>query len=283
MRRRRGLERISAATVGLMGRTPDYMNVTFAGFAARRDLGGLRQANARGRRQPGPVPEAPGPRRHLAHPHHRPAHRRQGDGYADRRQPGHAAQGGRDRDAASSCAGPHPGHARALRRRARRLPGPPVPAEAHRGLRALLRHPGRHSRADLPLPRQHLRPGRGSVRPAVVDALRRAGRLRHLRRRRGAPGPPVHRRRVDSTTPSASRASSGTSCSRRPSARRRSWSSPTAWPAHGRGHQRPEPGHAGDAGRAAQLRRGDAQRRAPLPPSTAATRATACCSPTTGR
>ena len=33
-RRRRGLERIAEATVGLMGRTPDYMNVTFAGFAA---------------------------------------------------------------------------------------------------------------------------------------------------------------------------------------------------------------------------------------------------------
>ena len=33
-RRHRGLARIAEATVGLMGRTPDYMNVTFAGFAA---------------------------------------------------------------------------------------------------------------------------------------------------------------------------------------------------------------------------------------------------------
>jgi 4-hydroxyphenylacetate 3-monooxygenase len=32
-RRHRGLVRIAEATVGLMGRTPDYMNVTFAGFA----------------------------------------------------------------------------------------------------------------------------------------------------------------------------------------------------------------------------------------------------------
>ena len=32
-RRHRGLARIAEATVGLMGRTPDYMNVTFAGFA----------------------------------------------------------------------------------------------------------------------------------------------------------------------------------------------------------------------------------------------------------
>lgn len=37
-RRNRGLARISEATVGLMGRTPDYMNVKFACFAARRDV-----------------------------------------------------------------------------------------------------------------------------------------------------------------------------------------------------------------------------------------------------
>lgn len=36
-RRHRGLERIAEYSVGLMGRTPDYMNVTFAGFAGRRD------------------------------------------------------------------------------------------------------------------------------------------------------------------------------------------------------------------------------------------------------
>ncbi len=35
-RRHRGLARISESTVGLMGRTPDYMNVTFAGFAGER-------------------------------------------------------------------------------------------------------------------------------------------------------------------------------------------------------------------------------------------------------
>jgi 4-hydroxyphenylacetate 3-monooxygenase len=37
-RRNRGLARISEATVGLMGRTPDYMNVKFACFAARHDI-----------------------------------------------------------------------------------------------------------------------------------------------------------------------------------------------------------------------------------------------------
>jgi 4-hydroxyphenylacetate 3-monooxygenase oxygenase component len=37
-RRNRGLARIAEATVGLMGRTPDYMNVKFACFAARRGI-----------------------------------------------------------------------------------------------------------------------------------------------------------------------------------------------------------------------------------------------------
>jgi len=36
-RRHRALQRIAEYTVGLMGRTPDYMNVTFAGFAGRAD------------------------------------------------------------------------------------------------------------------------------------------------------------------------------------------------------------------------------------------------------
>ena len=36
-RRHRGLEWIAEFSVGLMGRTPDYMNVTFAGFAGRDD------------------------------------------------------------------------------------------------------------------------------------------------------------------------------------------------------------------------------------------------------
>ena len=35
-RRHRGLQRIAESSVGLMGRTPDYMNVTFAGFAGER-------------------------------------------------------------------------------------------------------------------------------------------------------------------------------------------------------------------------------------------------------
>jgi 4-hydroxyphenylacetate 3-monooxygenase oxygenase component len=49
-RRIRGLSRLSEATVGLMGRTPDYMNVKFASFAARwqdwRGADGHNQAGA---------------------------------------------------------------------------------------------------------------------------------------------------------------------------------------------------------------------------------------------
>jgi 4-hydroxyphenylacetate 3-monooxygenase len=36
-KRHRGLQRTAEFSVGLMGRTPDYMNVTFAGFAGRAD------------------------------------------------------------------------------------------------------------------------------------------------------------------------------------------------------------------------------------------------------
>jgi 4-hydroxyphenylacetate 3-monooxygenase len=48
-RRNRGLSRISEATVGLMGRTPDYMNVKFACFAARHAMwAGPDQGNEEG-------------------------------------------------------------------------------------------------------------------------------------------------------------------------------------------------------------------------------------------
>ena len=37
LRRHRALRRVAEFSVGLMGRTPDYMNVTYAGFAGRSD------------------------------------------------------------------------------------------------------------------------------------------------------------------------------------------------------------------------------------------------------
>src|SRR5882724_8101955 len=36
-RRHKALRRVAEYSVGLMGRTPDYMNVTYAGFAGRSD------------------------------------------------------------------------------------------------------------------------------------------------------------------------------------------------------------------------------------------------------
>ncbi|HQT77165.1 MAG TPA: 4-hydroxyphenylacetate 3-hydroxylase N-terminal domain-containing protein, partial [Rhodopila sp.] len=37
LRRHKALRRVAEFSVGLMGRTPDYMNVTYAGFAGRSD------------------------------------------------------------------------------------------------------------------------------------------------------------------------------------------------------------------------------------------------------
>jgi 4-hydroxyphenylacetate 3-monooxygenase len=48
-KRARGLTRIAEATVGLMGRTPDYMNMKYASFAATHaDWGGAAGSNAQG-------------------------------------------------------------------------------------------------------------------------------------------------------------------------------------------------------------------------------------------
>ena len=46
-RRRRAFELIAGATAGMMGRTPDYLNVTFACFAGRADVW-ARRGNERG-------------------------------------------------------------------------------------------------------------------------------------------------------------------------------------------------------------------------------------------
>ena len=51
-------QRIAEFTVGLMGRTPDYMNVTYAGFAGRADEWAA-NGNERGAGQPGRVSEVP--------------------------------------------------------------------------------------------------------------------------------------------------------------------------------------------------------------------------------
>ena len=84
-----GLARISELSMGVMGRLPDYMNVTFAGFAGeRRATGGARRPRTR-RAAPtsSGLPEAAAPQRHLAHPHDRPPDidRVKDDDFADNR------------------------------------------------------------------------------------------------------------------------------------------------------------------------------------------------------
>ena len=77
----RGLARISEATVGLMGRTPDYMNVKFACFAARRSDVGRRRTggNEEGRaRTWSAFQRRLAARGHLPHAHDHPPHHRQG-------------------------------------------------------------------------------------------------------------------------------------------------------------------------------------------------------------
>ena len=139
-----------------MGRTPDYMNVTFAGFAGERGAWVGPRGQQRGRpRQPRHVPEATRPRGPLADPHHRAPDGRPGEGPIVRRQPGAAAQGRRDRRPASSCA------ARASWPRWRRSPTRPPSTRACRfrptptsNYALELRHPDGHTRTDLPVPRQ---------------------------------------------------------------------------------------------------------------------------------
>ena len=122
-RRHRGLARIAEATVGLMGRTPDYMNVKFAGL--RRDAGSDWAGRGRSatRRAPDNLvafQKRLRARRHLADPHDHPPDHRQGDRLPDRRQPGAPAQGRRDRGRHRRARRPHPGHAGSVRRRASR-------------------------------------------------------------------------------------------------------------------------------------------------------------------
>src|SRR5258706_12096298 len=49
-RRHKALRQVAEYSVGLMGRTPDYMNVTFAGFAGRPDEWGVAGNEARAER-----------------------------------------------------------------------------------------------------------------------------------------------------------------------------------------------------------------------------------------
>ena len=94
-RRHRGLERTPRLSVGLMGRTPDYMNVTFAGFAGERRA----WLGPDGRNEEG-VANLAAFQHQLAREDiclthtHRAPDRRPGSRPGVRRQPGAPAQGG---------------------------------------------------------------------------------------------------------------------------------------------------------------------------------------------
>ena len=194
-RRHAGLVRLSEGSMGIMGRTPDYMNMKFAAFASAPKV----WAGADGRNERGARNIVAFQRRlaradiSLTHTIIQPTIDKRTDSQ-DRRQQGHRPQGRRDGRRHHRARGEGAGHARALRRRAGGLSGP-ADSGRRQGICAGLRHPARHAGPEVPVPRFGRGAGRRSVRQAAVVALRRAGCLLHLRRRAGAVGPRVHRRR----------------------------------------------------------------------------------------
>ena len=221
-RRHRGLVRIAESTVGLMGRTPDYMNVTFAGFAGERGA----WLGPDGRNEEG-VANLQAFQRQLAREDiclthtivHPTIDRAKDTSFADNPVPLHKVAD--TEHGIVVRGGAHPRHAGAVRRRDRGVPRPPAAAGRHRPLRAQLLHPDGHAGPHLPVPRQRVHARRRSVRPAAVLPLRRAGRVRDLRRRRGARATGCSSTATwTSTTGSCCPPRGGrTSCSRPPSAR----------------------------------------------------------------
>ena len=192
-RRRRAVELTAALTAGMMGRTPDYLNVTFACFAGRSDVW-ARRGNDAGRRQHRRLPARDARPRPLddALDHEPPGRPHEARGRPGCRRGG-AAQDRRDRDPHHGARRADAGDAGAVRRRAHDLSGLGHPP-AGRALRALVRDPDGHARAEVHLPRLVLEAARPVRLPALV-ALRRDGRGGDLRRRRGAEEPRVPRRR----------------------------------------------------------------------------------------
>ncbi len=194
-RRRHGLVRIAESTVGLMGRTPDYMNVTFAGFAGERNAWagpGSRNEEGVANLQSFQTQLA---REDLSLTHtiiHPTIDRLKDSTFAGNPVPLHKVA---DMEHGIVVRG-----ARILATLApfadeiAVYPGHPLPPGAPDTYALELLHPRQHARPDLPLPRQRLHPGCRSVRPSAVVPVRRAGRVRDLRRRRGAARSGVHRR-----------------------------------------------------------------------------------------
>jgi hypothetical protein len=151
-RRRRAFEIVASLSGGTMGRTPDYLNVTFACFAGRSDVWARpRQRGARRepRRLPGaharprPVDDA-----RADEPDGGPLQARGRAGHG----PGLAPQGLRDGRPHRRARRADARDAVALRRRPARLPRVRHPP-AGRPLRAELRGPDRHAGPEVHLPR----------------------------------------------------------------------------------------------------------------------------------
>ena len=192
-RRRRAFELIASSTGGMMGRTPDYLNVTFACFAGASSVW-ARRGNEQGAANLVAYHELMrdcdlSTTHSIMNPQ------------VDRSKPEADQAAG---EVALHKIGETDTHivvrgARmlatlgALRRRPEHLPGLRHPP-AGRQLRARLRGADGHARPEADLPRL-VRPPAVALRLPAVVAVRRDGLRRHLRRRRGAEGPRVPRRR----------------------------------------------------------------------------------------
>ena len=186
---RRGLRRPDGPDAGLPQRHVRRVRRRACGVDRRR------WAQHRRSRPPRRLPAATGPRRSLADAHDHPPDGGPGDRPDVRRQRRAAAQGRHDGARDRRAWRAHPGDPGAVRRRARRVPGPPAAARRAARVRAQLQHPDGHPGARVPVPRQRLGTRQRPLRPSAVGPLRRAGRVRDLRRRRGAARAGVHRRR----------------------------------------------------------------------------------------
>ncbi len=183
---------VAEYSVGLMGRTPDYMNVTYAGFAGNRgewanhgnEAGAERLVAYQKFLRRGDIS--------LTHTIVQPTVDK---ATGDAPQAGNPTPCARSPtpSTASSCAARassppwrrSPTRSRSIRRC--RCPPAPTPIALSFCI------PIERARPEIPVPRQRLGAGQ-PLRPSPVEPLRRAGRLRDLRRRRGPARPAVHRR-----------------------------------------------------------------------------------------
>ena len=186
-RRHEGLARIAETSMGLMGRTPDYMNVTFAGFAGERAWWeGPERTNVEGHAnlvafQRQLALEDISLTHTIVHP---TIDKATDANLVDNPVPLHKTG---DTEHGIVVRG-----ARILATLApfsdeiAVYPGHPLAPGAPPRVRAELLDPDRHPGPRVPVPRPGVDARRQPLRPSALVALRRTGRVRDLRRRRGA-------------------------------------------------------------------------------------------------